>query len=245
MFTVIPCTVRNLIRKTSAYSTLRKIRFRIDYLRWDKSSVPPPHYVKQKIVLEYARKYQCKTLIETGTHLGFMVDVMKNHFKKIDSIELDQALYENATKQFGRYPHVAIHQGDSARLLAELLTKIDVSSCLFWLDGHYSGGITARGLRETPIIYELHAILQYVEAPVILIDDARLFTGKHDYPHIQEVREIAADQGFSFAEGDDVIRLTPLQSRPSLFRSRTSFLRENTIEVASQSGASERGSRCC
>src|SRR5437879_13230396 len=92
MFTVIPCTVRNLIRKTSAYSTLRKIRFRIDYLRWDKSSVPPPHYVKQKIVLEYARKYQCKTLIETGTHLGFMVDVMKNHFKKIDSIEFDPAL---------------------------------------------------------------------------------------------------------------------------------------------------------
>lgn len=45
---------------------------------------------------------------------------------------------------------------------------------LFWLDGHYSGGGTAKGKQETPISLELRAVL---DAPasvrVFLIDDVR------------------------------------------------------------------------
>ena len=54
-------------------------------------------------------------------------------------------------------PHVTIFQGDSATVLPKLLATIQ-EPCLFWLDGHYSGGITALGKSITPILDELQTI---------------------------------------------------------------------------------------
>lgn len=61
--------------------------------------------------------------------------------------------------------------------------------CLFWLDGHYSGGNTSNGEKETTIMEELkricaHSVINYV----ILIDDAREFTGQDDYPTLESLR---------------------------------------------------------
>ena len=44
-----------------------------------------------------------------------------------------------------------ILQGDSTDVLPEVVEKMDEPT-LFWLDGHYSGGITASGEQETPIV---------------------------------------------------------------------------------------------
>ena len=47
---------------------------------------------------------------------------------------------------------------------------------LFWLDGHYSGGVTARGSKETPILDEVDKILSTKESRhVLIVDDARCF----------------------------------------------------------------------
>jgi hypothetical protein len=242
---MIAQVIRELLRKTPAYNTLHKIRSRIDYFRWDKCSFPPPHYAKQRIVLEYAREYQCETLIETGTYLGFMVEAMSNHFEKIVSIELDATLSSNAIRRFSKYRHVSIHCGDSARLLPQLLISMDVSSCLFWLDGHYSGGATARGEIETPIVAELRAIFQYVRKPVILIDDARCFTGDHDYPLLETVQEIAEREGFSFVNQDDVIRLTAMEIRPDVFsRETSSRVEQNASRRTLDTAAVDSRPRC-
>ena len=209
MQATIPRVLKEIIRNTPAYDALRRVRSRVDYLKWDKRSLPPPHYAKQRVVLEYAKEYGCEALIETGTYLGFMVEAMQKHFKKIVSIELDPILCQNAVRKFRKCQHVSIHQGDSAKLLSQVLKSISVSSCLFWLDGHYSGGSTAKAERETPILAELQAIFRYTKCPVILIDDARLFTGDRDYPSLETVHIIANKERFFFANRDDVIRLTP------------------------------------
>jgi hypothetical protein len=81
---------------------------------------------------------------------------------------------------------------------------------LFWLDGHYSGGITAKGPLDTPIVKELDSILNHsVTGHVILIDDARCFVGENDYPTIDELREILHTERprWVFEVKDDIIRI--------------------------------------
>jgi hypothetical protein len=48
---------------------------------------------------------------------------------------------------------------------------------LFWLDGHYSGGVTARGGLGAPVVRELVASFASKRRRILLFDDARLFDG--------------------------------------------------------------------
>lgn len=86
---------------------------------------------------------------------------------------------------------------------------------LFWLDGHYSGGHTARGKQDTPIRQELRIIFGHrIKGHVILIDDARLFVGADGYPTLDELRRIVqtARPEWGVAVTDDVIRIAPTGS---------------------------------
>lgn len=173
--------------------------------------VPPPHVVKQHTVLEYGRLYSLHTLIETGTYLGEMVNAAKDAFRNIITVELEPTLYERAKQMFSSYPHISVLFGDSGEVLGKILADI-TEPCLFWLDGHWTGGPvkSARGKLETPIREELHHILQHpVKEHVILIDDARLFTGENDYPTLDEVRELVRnlEPSFQFHVEHDIIRI--------------------------------------
>ncbi len=156
---------------------------------WEKQGCPiPPHpVVKQKIVKEYQKKYQYKVLVETGTYLGYMVSAQKRNFKKIYSIELADALYNRAAKKFKNYSHIRIIHGDSGEKIGQIIEALN-EPAIFWLDGHYSGGFTVKGESNCPIWKELDAIFSKNLDHVILIDDAREFTGRNDYPTYKEVK---------------------------------------------------------
>ena len=84
---------------------------------------------------------------------------------------------------------ITILQGDSGKVLFDLCIQI-TEPAIFWLDGHYSEGITAKGDKFCPIYEELSAIFQSQKLPhVLLIDDARLFIGKNDYPTISDLTD--------------------------------------------------------
>lgn len=152
--------------------------------------VPPPHQYKQSVVEEVGKKYNLSTLIETGTLFGVMIECQRKFFKKLVSVELDQKLFENAKNYFKDYDHIKIFRGDSSDLMPKMLDEIVDDSVLFWLDGHYSGGITALGKKQCPIYEELDWILKNNFSNLyILIDDARLFTGKNDYPLIIDLKK--------------------------------------------------------
>jgi hypothetical protein len=172
---------------------------------------PTPHIIKEGIVRDYARRYGLRVLVETGTYLGDMVWAMRDQFDEIHSIELDPELYRRAQTRFLKRSHVHVHLGDSAVVLSDIAATLR-KPALFWLDGHYSGGITAKGPTETPIEGELTSLLA-ASAPdhVILIDDARLFTGEADYPRIGELeRRVAATKpSLHLSVKDDVIRIVP------------------------------------
>ena len=126
---------------------------------WEKKGrpSPPPHIVKQMAIEEYQKKFDLKLLVETGTYLGDMVEAQRNHFEKIYSVELSKKLFQRATKRFKVYSHINILNGDSGVVLNKLIQEID-KPALFWLDGHYSEGITAKGAKECPVLEELEAI---------------------------------------------------------------------------------------
>jgi len=181
-----------------------------DYHKWLKAGkpLPPPHLVKQEMVKQYANTYQTNVLIETGTFRGEMIDACATLFKRIFSIELSNELFQEASKRFAHQKHISIMQGDSGKIMPEILSKIN-EPCLFWLDGHYSGGFTAKGSKETPILQELAAILKHpVEHHVVLIDDARCFNGENDYPTINELKNmiLPCHPDWFFEIEDDAIR---------------------------------------
>jgi hypothetical protein len=140
-----------------------------------------------------------------------MVYAMRQVFKRIVSIELSPELSTYAAGRFIRHRHIQIIEGDSAKRIREIVTEIS-EPCLFWLDAHYSAGVTARGEQDSPIVQELKAILSEREdRDVILIDDARDFCGESGYPTVEEIkREVARlSAGHSVTIGDDIIRIAP------------------------------------
>lgn len=155
---------------------------------WEKVGKPIPvvHAMKQQMITSYGKKHNIDTLIETGTYLGDMVWAQRKNFTQIYSIELSEELAQKAQKRFKSYPYIHIVQGDSGKKLFELQDAYQTPA-LFWLDGHYSGGITAQGDKDCPIYGELGAIFQTNKNHVLLIDDAREFVGKGDYPSLEEL----------------------------------------------------------
>ncbi len=148
------------------------------------------HKKKQDVLLGLQRKFLIGTLIETGTYLGDMVYAMRDHFKKIYSIELSNDLYRSAVKRFRKDINISILNGNSGELLISILSNID-EPCLFWLDAHYSAGVTTKGRFDTPIAGELDIILGHkVKKHVIAIDDASSFTGENGYPTIEAINEL-------------------------------------------------------
>ncbi len=161
-------------------------------------------------------EYNLKILVETGTYYGDMVEAMKNSFSKIYSIEISETLCAEERRRFKRDRHIKIIHGDSGTEIEKLVKELDQPT-LFWLDGHYSGGITSKGLKETPIFEEVNAIVNNMKSQyVILIDDARCFGTFPDYPSLELLSNFikSKDQNANVAVQDDIIRIIPSDISP-------------------------------
>jgi hypothetical protein len=200
-----------------AYDLLNKLRYWREWRRWKSGkSLAVPHYLKRETVGGYAKRYGLTCLVETGTYFGEMVDANKRKFSRIVSIELDDYLFGRAARRFSGHGHIEIMRGDSATVLPKVLETL-ACPALFWLDAHYSGGITAFGSQMTPILEEIRCILRHpVHGHVILVDDARLFDGTDGYPHLQAVSRVVEDAcgGWAVEIKDDILRIVPRESRP-------------------------------
>jgi hypothetical protein len=137
-----------------------------------------------------------------------MVFAQLNYFDIIYSVELSESLYKKAVYRFKKYTKVRLYQGDSANVLGEIVKDL-TKPAIFWLDGHYSGGETAKGEKECPIWAELEHILNHHLPHILLIDDARCFIGQGDYPTIDELQQYfeKKKRTYSFEVKDDVIRV--------------------------------------
>lgn len=204
---------KELLRNTSWQRRRRELREMRQYWRWLKEGrpVPPPHTAKQMVIKEAVHRYRLRCFVETGTYLGDMVEAMLQTCPTLYSIELCPRLCAAARKRFAPHPGVQILEGDSAQTLPLLLEKIDQPTA-FWLDGHFSEGITARAEKDTPIETEIKAILRHkTPGHVILIDDAHEFTGDTDYPSLAQLKATlhSLRPELRFEVADNIIRILP------------------------------------
>lgn len=198
-------------RRTSLYRMLRMSRHRAEFRRWDRGGreTSPPHLMKQRLIRRYAAQHRCATLVETGTFRGDMLLAMLNDFRTLYSIELHPGLYTRAQSLFQNQPRVRLLQGDSGERIRDVLKDLN-EPAVFWLDGHFSAGNTAKADLNTPVMAELDQVLKHrIRNHVVLIDDARLFTGENDYPTLDFVKaQLARVGNFSVTVEDDVIAIT-------------------------------------
>jgi len=202
---------RELLKRSPVGDAVRQLRAVSTLRRWQRSgrTTPPPPLYKQRTVKEYAEHFRISRFIETGTYMGDMVEAVRSRFQRITSIEIDDRLYQRARERFQKYRHITILHGDSANVLPTVLEQLD-KPCLFWLDGHYSGGITGMGADVSPVLQEVQHILAHrIPEHVILIDDARLFRHEEGYPSLEELREIVESSGkqWRFNIKEDIIRI--------------------------------------
>lgn len=200
------------LKYTFVYEAILPIWLRLEIYSWSrrKKTPPTPQLIKHKIIRDLATKYSLKILVETGTYLGVMINANKNYFERIFTIELGKRLYLRARRKFTNFKHIEVKLGDSAKILPHILKKIK-GSAIFWLDAHYSGGITAKGETDTPVVSELKMILdKKLPSYVILIDDALEFNGKNDYPHIKEIMTLVKrNYNCSISVKNNIIHILP------------------------------------
>jgi hypothetical protein len=205
--------IKNRLSEFGLLAPLDNVRRTYEKTKWINDGcagiAPPP--IKRKILSSYLRKYGLKKFIETGTHLGdTLAHIAHDKSMQCISIELSEHYFSLARDRFRKWKNIELLCGDSGSMIESVVTRLE-GPALFWLDGHYSGGLTAKGDSETPVSQELMSILQSdIKSHVILIDDARCFNGTHDYPHLDDLlREIRLSSDYCVDISTDIIRLTP------------------------------------
>jgi hypothetical protein len=155
---------------------------------------PPPYFVRRAMLLTEARAIHAEIFVETGTFLGDTSWGLMNDFRHVYTLEVEPSLAAMAGERFQKKYPVTVIEGDSASILPGLCQKLD-GPCLFYLDGHYSGGITGKGETDCPVIAELQAVFDNTKYPFrIVIDDARLFGVDAAYPKIDSIAEFLSRQ---------------------------------------------------
>jgi hypothetical protein len=197
--------LRNAFRETRLFHFYKSISAQGEYLSWKLRAVPgagAPHLVKQRTIAEFASKFNLRVLVETGTNYAHMLYVNQKRFREIYSVELDDRRAQSARRKFASRSNIHVLQGDSAKVLPQLLPDLK-EPCLFWLDAHNFD-------IATPVKQELDAIYKYpVQGHVLLIDDARWFDGRTEYPTMDALREKTASEypGRVVEVEDDIIRI--------------------------------------
>jgi hypothetical protein len=180
---------RKFLQRTPFYGLYKAAGHYPDYWYWQLRGKPvrSPHLLKQRTVREYAQRYGLRHLVETGTYYGEMVAAMRNRFGRIDSVEYDHQLAQRAAKKFERAPHIHIHEGDSQKVVPELLQSI-TEPTLFWLDAGYYGWAGLQGDKQR-LTSEFEAILKHPLQHVILMDDARGLNGQNGAPTVEKLKQ--------------------------------------------------------
>ena len=153
----------------------------------------PHSYTKFRQIKSLQKKTKASVFIETGTYLGVTTKRCAPIFNKLYTIELDENLAKQAKEYLSNNKNIKVIQGDAVKILPNLLEGEEINNALVFLDGHFSGGITACGDHPEPAIEELKILAKHKsQINCIIIDDFRTF-GSEGIPKKSELIKAAED----------------------------------------------------
>jgi hypothetical protein len=206
--------IATLARSVGIYDVLEPWYSSRQIRNWKRAGrpIPAPSAVKRDLLRAYARDYGLRVLIETGTYKADTVRALRGDFDLIHSVEVSESLYGAAVARCRHQSNARIHLGDSAEVLPRIVEDLH-QPAIFWLDAHFSGGITG-GEDALPIIAEFQACLDAAVGHVVLVDDIREFGQSPGYPTVQTLAGLSEKRGYSMEVRDDVARLVPKNAHP-------------------------------
>jgi hypothetical protein len=183
-------------------------------------SSSPPIAVKWGVLQRFSSG---NTWIETGTLRGDTTQHLNQLGNNVVTIEASKFWFEKAAERFLKNPQITPVYGESTDVLAKevmMLLESGVREISFFLDGHYSGGNTFQGTKDTPIVKELEIIesfLNRIETISVFVDDIRLFskfnTTHGDYPELSYLTQWAQRNNLEWTIELDVFVATNNLSR--------------------------------
>lgn len=126
------------------------------------------------ITIDYLTEHQvnyasCQNFIETGLLYGETTLKLEPHFQRVVSVEIKQEFID-AVKANNDTGKIEFVQGDTALVLGPTVQGVQ-GKTLFYLDAHWNGEDTGRGLKSVPLYEELEAIKQnHTGEAIILIN---------------------------------------------------------------------------
>ena len=99
--------------------------------------------------------------IETGTFMGRKTAFLTKRFPLVHKIEPSKYCLKFARINTSKFKNINFHHGTSEECLEGILEDInrDVS---FWLDGHFSGGVTFEGEKHTLLLKMSYLLLKKI-----------------------------------------------------------------------------------
>ena len=114
-----------------------------------------------------------RTFVETGTNEGETIEAASGIFENCITIELSEELHGRASRRLA-YTRIRFELGDSCQVLSRLSREL-LAPAVFYLDAHFSGGETARGAEDVPLLREVALLGARKQQDLLVIDDASLF----------------------------------------------------------------------
>jgi len=177
----------------------------VDLYRIARWTFHNPHsYTKYRAINNLRKVTEAKTFIETGTFRGLTAKRCARVFDQVLTIELDDKLYAEASDYLAPLPNVKVIHGDGLVEVEKLLSDSSVDNVVLFLDGHFSGGVTALGDMHEPAVEELAVLSQYRDKiSGIIIDDFREFGTMEGWPKkwelIRAAEELFVNDGYDLA----------------------------------------------
>ena len=149
--------------------------------------------VPTELASQLAIQFDIKHFVETGTYYGDTAIWASKNFENVLTIEYSKKLYDHTRIKYQNIDNINFLFGDSRTQLNKLIASLD-STAFFWLDAHWSGGLTYGENDQCPLLEEINIINNSQFEHFILIDDARLFTSApqppqriDQWPNISEI----------------------------------------------------------
>ncbi len=156
----------------------------LDMMSVGRKPLANPHQYTKFLIINFIRKRTgARIFIETGTYHGVTTARCAKYFERIYTIELDPTLAEMSRRFLACHKNIKLIQGDATKVLQNLMGKEDIKEVLIFLDGHFSGGVTACGDEPEPAISLLRYLAMHRDKIcAIVIDDFRTFGMQHGVP---------------------------------------------------------------